>query len=860
MSENHSLLPRIDNNRDEESSYDELSDNSSCESYYSDSESSIPEWESALDQSGYLLFIDCHPFTKQTSIEPKEDNFVKDKLRQSTRSKFLKLLRRRDSKRRSKRYRSQDTSQDSSSASKVTFQDYEHGEVKIVNVFLNHDARTAFGRRSTLIENLLGITVSPFPNSNRVMVAGLEKHDKIKIGDWLKTIENIEVNVNNINNVLEQFSNNETVLLHLQRVAAVEITNQSFLNNKQSKFVYNMLNFDEESVENLWNLPVGVLMINTNNLSESDSEFQDVVYAFPKPFKQNPLSQSRGLFITLNHLLNDITNSNPQITTFLYKNTLTHVVYQNYDRNVLLFMLPDRGASKREIKLIHADVIRNLEFTFGSIDRCFSNEENFKRLDHFFLLFFQRMLEFNERSNYCFENLLNGVAYMSLPNEVQMQIDDALTEMEASDYRDWNEEPLDCQRLFTILGSALYHNGYLLASHFMHDDLKDIHSYCRQQNFFNLLETESVRSLIHWREVFPTSTNRAQTKKLLDERCYILIIANNKDLLTVIMEAGGCTEPPEDNMGPDAFYVEEVEATLSHIQELGVQEFAERWLKKNTSSTLFGDGVSDERKSDYLFGKLKPNQKKTEVTSILKRRASDLGLSQTGSVFSLSQEDEFSEDSVSQDASYSERSELSDEPVVIGRRAVREKRTNFYDDNGDSDVDDYREGSQLSTGSYDLSELRQALLIETESTQPVYIGVGDPNVLYHYVQFDEIEGVLLMLPKMAGSNLFIDTIMDNFRCCCLRIRKLFQNTLRFKNMSTQDMAKSLMNKTLIAIKEHGILFEYIHEGLNTKKSYKTTYWVVGRLFYMPYQRELYVCYQDTIPQNLVDMAFKLGAN
>lgn len=27
---------------------------------------------------------------------------------------------------------------------------------------------------------------------------------------------------------------------------------------------------------------------------------------------------------------------------------------------------------------------------------------------------------------------------------------------------------------------------------------------------------------------------------------------------------------------------------------------------------------------------------------------------------------------------------------------------------------------------------------------------------------------------------------------------------------------------------------------------------------MPYPREMYVCYQDTIPQNLIDIAFKLG--
>lgn len=47
------------------------------------------------------------------------------------------------------------------------------------------------------------------------------------------------------------------------------------------------------------------------------------------------------------------------------------------------------------------------------------------------------------------------------------------------------------------------------------------------------------------------------------------------------MEAGGCTEPPEENMGPDAFYVEEAQATLAHIQELGLSELADRFLSMN---------------------------------------------------------------------------------------------------------------------------------------------------------------------------------------------------------------------------------------------------------------------------------------
>ncbi|KAJ8970259.1 hypothetical protein NQ317_018121 [Molorchus minor] len=37
-----------------------------------------------------------------------------------------------------------------------------------------------------------------------------------------------------------------------------------------------------------------------------------------------------------------------------------------------------------------------------------------------------------------------------------------------------------------------------------------------------------------------------------------------------------------------------------------------------------------------------------------------------------------------------------------------------------------------------------------------------------------------------------------------------------------------------------------------------TYWVVGRLFYMPHPKEVYICYQDSIPQNIIEIAFKMN--
>ena len=46
------------------------------------------------------------------------------------------------------------------------------------------------------------------------------------------------------------------------------------------------------------------------------------------------------------------------------------------------------------------------------------------------------------------------------------------------------------------------------------------------------------------------------------------------------------------------------------------------------------------------------------------------------------------------------------------------------------------------------------------------------------------------------------------------------------------------------------------DGNNVKSS--LTYWVVGRMFVDPEPQQLFVCFQDGVEQNLVELAFKLG--
>ncbi|KAL3279394.1 hypothetical protein HHI36_016904 [Cryptolaemus montrouzieri] len=878
-------------NDDEQLSGEEDWSDSSYSSYYTDSDSSIPDWDSSVDErTGEVLYIECHPFVTHNIKDDKNEKekcFSRKQTRRSTRGKFLRLLRRRDSKRYSKQNIKMSESE-LHNTNKVKFQDFQEGEEREVLLKVKNEA-TQRGH-NFLIEPLLGINISTLSDGIRLMVAGFlpdsdAKYEKnIKIGDWLKSIDGIEVNFQNINAVFQQLSSKNEVLVKLQRVAGMDVTKDPPINvlNSQSSFVRKLTSFnseeDEQFQELLCKFPLGVLYLDTDALDEMAPEYQDVIYCYPKPMQKNKLCNAKGIFLTLNHLLQDITKSPTKLTSLSFNNVLCHVAYLKFEKKLLLLMLPDNYAKPVEIESIVKEICRMLEFTYNTLDVFFM--DNAQKADHTFSMFFAKVLNGGvwtgklkipedissiPPNDYVFEDLLLAIPTIELPNEAMIQIEDAMTELEACDYREWNEEPLDCQRIFTMLGSALFHSGYLLASHLIPDDLVDVNCFCKYQGILHLSKTEPLKTLIVWKEVFPTSCRSLNVPifKLPDARRYLLIVGTGKDLLIVIMEAGGSTEPPEENAAPDPFYVEEAQATLAHLQELGIPELAGRFLELNIGHQPIPSTTSNKKKIDVSNLAKSPQgqsrdslalNKKQEVTSILKRRNNDHAQTVYTSTYA-SVEDTYdvrSEDSESQGCG-SEKSELSDDPIM-GKKA---ENINIYEsDNEESEngVD----GSQMSNNSFDISEIKQMLLTETADVQPIQIATGAANVLYHYVQFDALEGILISPPEYKVESRTQKIVISSFRKCCQQIHGLFQNTIRFKDMSSQDMAKSVMNKSLIAIKEYGTMFECPFLDEKESKKNKISFWVIGRLFFSPHVREVYVCYNDAIPQNLIELAFKMN--
>lgn len=105
------------------------------------------------------------------------------------------------------------------------------------------------------------------------------------------------------------------------------------------------------------------------------------------------------------------------------------------------------------------------------------------------------------------QDILFHPHYIPLPKEGQLRIDDTLSEMEAMDYREWNDEPLKSHREFYITGSALYFRKYLLASHLSKSDLLDVEAFLRIHGIYMLIDNKPVTELIIWRQIYPKSVS-----------------------------------------------------------------------------------------------------------------------------------------------------------------------------------------------------------------------------------------------------------------------------------------------------------------------------------------------------------------
>lgn len=176
---------------------------------------------------------------------------------------------------------------------KVKFNEMAEGELKEITVFIDPSMRHKYGRRTTLAEALLGVAVCPFPNSNRIMIAGympnseISQDKAIKIGDWLKSINDQEINADNFELILLSFTQPTYIKLQLKRIAVEEPPPSHHLNvgkaTNTAEYVDTLKTLflgskcDDSDLSTVFN----VLLLTLKENNEHHLHAEDIIFCYP---------------------------------------------------------------------------------------------------------------------------------------------------------------------------------------------------------------------------------------------------------------------------------------------------------------------------------------------------------------------------------------------------------------------------------------------------------------------------------------------------------------------------------------------------------------------------------------------------
>ncbi|KTF79129.1 hypothetical protein cypCar_00031260 [Cyprinus carpio] len=678
--------------------------------------------------------------------------------------------------------------------------------MKDVCVYLNPKrlcgSSSPSSERGGLLEALVGVVHRPGGHAGKkggkLIIHGLvpnspaSKCAEILIGDVLVAVDDVDVTSENIERVLSCIPGPTQVRLTLETVCPVGIGPDSTVKAAPAVSQLVRLLWGEDTVElqmSIAHVPHIVMYLSLKLDSDSPQDEQEILYQYPAS----------------------------EAAVQLKAQQLVHVGYWKEGSNLLVIAAPASRVPLLYLQTVIEGVVRTLKVMYGSLDSCFCEEENVPRLDHFFCLFFQQLVQpwclidssrppSPDISGSLFLDGLPAVRWLTLPADIKVEVDTVLSDFESSDFGDMSEDFCGMRRLYVILGSCLFYKR-----HFM--------------------------------------------------QC-------------VLLEAGGCASPALGSPGPDCVYVDQVKATLLQLESLDAA-IEERLSAPPTPCLSCADWFLPAGGRDRHDG-IGSSPLLNRLTAAIKSPSpggigrSLFGESGSSSLRGRRQSPQRSlSDSGSEghaDGTPTFTSGLSPHatPDAVRRTPPSGTRRDSLGSGGsDSSLGSagfFKIPRLKHPNPFYLGSLRKSLTDrETEEMQNVLkLTAGAENTLFHYVLMETVQGIFIApthreMNHLSGS--IHPQLIQNFYHCCLSIRQAFQQSL-----PSRDQRRTESTRGLGPVKEHGVLFQCKPENwTDQKKPAPTmTYWVIGRMLLEPVPQEFYVCFHDSVAEVPVEMAFRLS--
>ncbi|NXM72145.1 INTU protein, partial [Serilophus lunatus] len=705
----------------------------------------------------------------------------------------------------------------------------------------------------------------------------------ILIGDALVAVNDVDVNSENIERVLSCIPGPMQVKLTFE-TSVFEPDGTSQQRNKQAQSSMNnlvRLLWGEDSMDlqqAVQDVPHIVMFLTLKLDSETSKNEQEILYQYPISEASQKLKSVRGIFLTLSDILENVTGTEIISSSLFLCEKLVQVVYWKESDKLLVIGLPEENVPLPQLRNMIEDVVRTLTFMYCSLDSAFCQVENVSRLDHFFNLFFQRTLQpgrlkpsaspraqHYETCSAVFLDGLPGLRWLTLPQEIKMEIDTALSDLEAADFAELSEDYYDMRRLYMILGSCLFYKGYLIGNHLPKEDLIDIGLYCRHYCLLPLAAEQRIGQLVIWREVFPQhhiqpyESSKFTGYKEPEARYFLLIVGLRHLMLCVLLEAGGCASKAIGNPGPDCIYVDQVKATILQLE--GIDASIEERLDSPSIPALacadwFLPATRDKLETSTtspILSKIQNTCKPATTPASKRSLFGDSSLTQKPSPTTNSggpqkdNEGPVEEESTNPQPVVDQQCFLCYFIYLLVFQATRKTHT--------------------LPNPFHLGNLKKNLSEkDAELLNAVRLTCGPDTTLFHYLSLETMQGIFIApthreVEQLGGS--IHPQLIDNFHRCCLSIRSIFQQSMRKEKKKKSGSRISEFSKAAEdpgLVREHGVLFECSPGNWGDQKKMPPTmnYWVVGRLILHPKPQECYVCFHDSVTEAAVELAFKLS--
>uniref|UniRef100_A0A8C7DNQ2 Protein inturned n=1 Tax=Oncorhynchus kisutch TaxID=8019 RepID=A0A8C7DNQ2_ONCKI len=710
--------------------------------------------------------------------------------------------------------------------------------------------------RGGLLEALLGVVHRPSwgqgdhagRREERITVHGLVPNSpavkcaQILIGDNLVAVDDVDVTTENIERVLSCIPGPTQV--RGPGEGGVDMSSAPRLRPSPSVSQLVRLLWGEDTVElqmSIGHIPHIVMYLSLKLDSDSPLEEQEILYQYPVSEASSQLKGVRGIFLTLSDMLENVTGGQIVSSSLLLNKQLVHVGYWKESNNLLVIALPAE------------------RYRHGKVIQCiaFCQADHTPRLDHFFCLFFQQLIQPSrlsdssgatptDLSGTLFLYGLPAVRWLPLPPEIKVW--------------GWattlgHEDFYGMRRLYVTLGSCLFYKGYLIANHLPKEDLLDVSLYCQHYCLLPLASEQRVGQLVVWREVFPRHRSQIHQTKTISNHCtmpgycqaqgryFLLIVGLRHFMQCVLLEASGCAAPATGAPGPDCVYVDQVKATLLQLEELDLG-MEERLAALPAPCLSCADWFLPSFVRDRLDTLAASSPVLSKLASGVKPPSSDQG---GGKVVGRS---------------------------LFGRGARRPSSKRSQSDSGSEGQSDGVVGRPTGLSPHSTPDSARKLVGQRDSLGSggsdgsrgsgsifkVGLTSGAENTLFHYVLMEKVQGIFIApthreLAQLSGS--IHPQLIRNFHHCCLSIRAAFQRSLPPRQKKKH---RPQGTHGLGPVKEHGVLFQCKPENWTDqrKPAPTMTYWVIGRMLLEPVPQEFYVCFHDSVAEVPVEMAFRLS--